>query len=227
MTPPNYKQIHQTHPDLLRLSDHKDEISERIQKGDDPSNIELLIQKVEVVFQSSLDALRLQLAIQLYNQNPEVFSNFQDIAKYYPDFNSESLHNVANQSLFNSQLQSLRFGSPRVYAKLNQAAIGNNEHIKMLGRILDAFLVFSTDPSSEICKDYLDDEGFFVLEDGKMNTILEVCLGNTSCTTKEFEATTYKSKNGNPDFVETYKQTKLKVDEVVNIITIFIQNQNI
>ena len=119
MTPPNYQQIHQTHPDLLRLSDHKEEISERIQKGEDPKQIEQFIQKVEVVFQTNLDSLRLELAINSYNQNPEVFSNFQNITKYYPDFNSESLSSVANQSLFNSQLQSLRFGSPRVFAQIN------------------------------------------------------------------------------------------------------------
>ena len=119
MTPPNYEPIAQTHPDLLTLSDHKKEISERIQKGDDPKNIEILIQKVEVVFQSNLDSLRLELAINSYNQNPAIFRKFQDVAQYYPEFDSESLHNVTNKDLFNSQVQSLSFGSPRAFAQIN------------------------------------------------------------------------------------------------------------
>jgi hypothetical protein len=128
--------------DSLRIRDHEETIKQQIESGENPNQIEEYITNVEAAFQVELLELRLTLTISIYNQDPSQFGilvpfmrdlvyralnkdNLHDMVRdlYKEDFEEliNFLNQVENLDIFYSQLESLKYGSPRIVSMINEA----------------------------------------------------------------------------------------------------------
>lgn len=124
-----------THDSLL-IQDHQKVISEQIQSGENPQIIENYITNVETSFGVSLDTLRQELAISVYNQDPnnlaQLLPAMKKPTKNYLDnqipnnpFSSIKdqnegiitfLDQIKDIKTFRLQLSTLSYGSPLVHS---------------------------------------------------------------------------------------------------------------